>query len=334
MLPKDPEALKILPKVISHMKQIPSVPRPSAIHDMHSRAAYPRWAKTVGDGETQIADHTKEAWDAILRRDRLYDGKFVYGALTTGIYCRPSCPARHPHAHNTILFPTVADAEVAGFVACSRCCPGFNSLTVAEHCIQATLAYIEDRFDQRITLAALSKFTGFSPNHLQQMFQRVIGLTPKAFCDARRRAHFKLRLRAGDSIPQAGYAVGYGSSRAIYENAKKTLGMTPAIFRRGGDGMIIRYTVLDSELARILVATTESGICSVLLGEEKSLIQELTKEFPKAVLIHDEKPSVEISMAIASCQKEDPLLSKLPFPMRRQVFVSKAFMALLHRLWA
>jgi len=316
------------------MKQTAGALKPSAISVLQSRESYPRWAKAAGGVEAPVTDRTREAWEAILTRNRLFDGKFVYGALTTGVYCRPSCPARHPHAHNTVLFPTVEDAEIAGFVACSRCSPGFNSLTPAEYCIQAVLAYIEDHFDQRITLAALSKFTGFSPNHLQQMFQRIIGLSPKAFCDARRLAHFKLRLRSGDSIPQAGYAVGYGSSRAIYENARKTLGMTPATFRRGGDGARIHYVILDGELARILVATTESGICSVLLGEEKSLIRELRAEFPKAVLSRDANPSSAIIAAIASSGNEDPLLSKLPLAMRRQVFLSRTFLALLRGLRA
>jgi AraC family transcriptional regulator of adaptative response/methylated-DNA-[protein]-cysteine methyltransferase len=304
----------------------------SAAKVRSSPQRHPGWAKKLGDPDQLASDGSSDAWEAVLRRDRLSDGKLVYGATTTGIYCRPSCPARHPHAHNTLLFHTAEEAEHEGYTPCSRCCPDSKSLTHAEACIKAVIEYIEKHYNQCITLKILSHYTGLSANHLQQTFLRIVGLSPKALCDAVRLAHFKLRLRAGDSISEAGYAVGYGSSRAIYEDAKRTLGMTPATFRRGGERMNIRYTILDGDLARVLVATTKSGICSVLLGEEEPLIRELREEFSKAILSRDEMPSSKINLAIASCRKEDPLLSKLPLPMRRQVFLARASMALLRVL--
>jgi AraC family transcriptional regulator, regulatory protein of adaptative response / methylated-DNA-[protein]-cysteine methyltransferase len=100
------------------------------------------------------------AWTAILNRDRRHDGKFVYAALTTGIYCRPSCPARHPHARNTQIFPTPAQAEREGFIPCLRCHPRHNSPTPAESAVEAALEWIEAHIHQPITLSVLSQVTG------------------------------------------------------------------------------------------------------------------------------------------------------------------------------
>jgi AraC family transcriptional regulator of adaptative response/methylated-DNA-[protein]-cysteine methyltransferase len=141
-------------------------------------------------------------WHAVVKKDRHYDGKFVYAAVTTGIYCRPSCPARNPQRRNTLIFLT-------------------------EKSIKAALDYIETHLDQAITLNTLSQVSGLSPHHLQETFKRIVGLSPKAFCDARRIARFKQYLRAGQSISSACYEVGYGSSRALYEKTTRfSLGRT------------------------------------------------------------------------------------------------------------
>jgi AraC family transcriptional regulator of adaptative response/methylated-DNA-[protein]-cysteine methyltransferase len=132
---------------------------------------------------TEANEVSNLAWHAVLKKDRKYDGKFVYVAVTTGIYCRPSCPARNPQRRNTLIFLTPAEAERQGYVACLRCHP--NSLTPAEKSIKATLDYIEAHVDQTITLTTLSQVSGLSPHHLQETFKRIVGLSPKAFCDAR-----------------------------------------------------------------------------------------------------------------------------------------------------
>src|SRR5580704_9398189 len=118
------------------------------------------------------------AWAAILKRDRRHDGRFVYAALTTGIYCRPSCPARHPHRRNTLLFATASDAEREGFTACLRCQPKRQSPSSSELAIARCLVWIEANLHRPITLSVLSQVSGLSPNHLQQVFKRTIGLSP------------------------------------------------------------------------------------------------------------------------------------------------------------
>jgi AraC family transcriptional regulator of adaptative response/methylated-DNA-[protein]-cysteine methyltransferase len=258
-------------------------------------------------------------WHAVVKKDRHYDGKFVYAAVTTGIYCRPSCPARNPYRRNTLIFLTTTEAERQGYVSCLRCRP--NSLTPAERSIKSALEYIEAHLDQTITLKTLSQVSGRSPHHLQETFKRIVGLSPKAFCDARRIARFKQQLQAGQSISNACYEVGYGSSRALYEKTRKGLGMTPAVYQHGGKGIHICYALTQSGLGSTLVASTEQGVCTVLLGEDDAvLIRELRQEFPAAVL---RRSSSAKWKAVQSCQDQDPLLSKLPVSLQGRVFLAR-----------
>jgi len=274
----------------------------------------------------QPSEISNLAWQAVTTKDRHYDGKFVYAAVTTGIYCRPSCPARIPRRRNTLTFVTADEAETQGFVACLRCHP--NSLTPAEECIKAALDYIEAHLDQTMTLATLSQVTGYSPNHLQETFKRIVGLSPKAFSDVRRIARFQQYLRIGQSISKACYEVGYGSSRALYEKTKTGLGMTPAVYRRGGKGIHISYAMIDSALDGVLVAGTKLGACAVLLGQDEGvLLHMLREEFPGALFKREKSPA-KWKAAVLSCQSEDPLLSKLPVKLRGRVFQARVWNSL------
>jgi AraC family transcriptional regulator, regulatory protein of adaptative response / methylated-DNA-[protein]-cysteine methyltransferase len=248
----------------------------------------------------------------------------VYVALTTGIYCRPSCPARHPHLRNTFFVDSVEEAERLGYAACRRCHPG--SLAPAERGIRAALGYIEARLEHRITLNTLSQVSGLSPNHLHQTFRRIVGLSPKGFCDARRLARFKERLRAGDSITDACYGAGYGSSRALYEKASTNLGMSPATYQRGSEGVRIRHVTADSAFGRALVAGTDEGICAVLVGEsDTEVIRQLHAEFPMAALTCHRTAPRRWTSEMESCQREDPLLARLPLTFRVRVFQARVW---------
>lgn len=267
-------------------------------------------------------------WQAVLRRDRGFDGKFVYAALTTGIYCRPSCPGRHPHIRNTLIFPTGADAEREGFIACRRCHPR-SDLTSSETSIKAALDYIETHIEQKITLNSLSQIAGLSPNHLQQTFKRIVGLSPKAFCDARRIVHLKRHLKKGESVIKATYAAGYGSSRALYEKAGKGLGMTPASYARGGHGVNILYAIVDSDVRRTLIAASKRGLCAVHSGQnDNALLARLHEEFPDALAARKSAVPSRWIAAVRSCRNSDPLLSKLSRDVQDRVFQARLWKAL------
>jgi AraC family transcriptional regulator, regulatory protein of adaptative response / methylated-DNA-[protein]-cysteine methyltransferase len=268
-------------------------------------------------------------WNSVAKRDRHHDGEFVYAAVTTGIYCRPSCPARHPHRRNTVLFRTAEEAEREGFIPCGRCSPGPNSLSLAEKCVKAVLNYLDTHSGEKITLFTLSRITGLCPNHFQQTFKRIVGVSPKAFCDFRRLRAFKQLLKRGESISTAIYEAGYESSRAVYEKSNKTMGMTPSTYQRGGAGVTVRYSIANAAMGRVLIACTELGICAVVIGEDdKHLIDDLQGEFPKAILIRDKITAREWIAATHTCQVEDPMISKLPSPLRKQVFEVKMWKTL------
>lgn len=152
------------------------------------------------------------------------------------------------------------------------------------HIVQQVCTYIDQHLDEAPTLAAISAHVNVSPFHLQRLFKRVMGISPKQYAEAVRIDCLKLQLRGGKNVTDALYHAGYGSSSRLYESAHEKLGMTPGEYSRGGAGMQIHYTVVESSLGLLLVAMTEKGICSVCLGEnETELVAALYREYPKAV---------------------------------------------------
>jgi len=226
-----------------------------------------------------------EAWVAVDGRDRHFDGLFVYAVETTRIYCRPSCPARRPHRNNVAFYASPQEAEAAGFRACRRCHPRHTAGTPAEQAVEQARAYLDAHRDEPVTLDTLADEVGLSPYHLQRTFKRLVGLSPKDYQNARRLEAFKEKVGATHDVLEATFEAGFGSSRALYEQAEAGLGMTPGTYRRGGEGLTIRFTTLASAFGRVLVAATAHGVCAVALGEEEaSLVAELTNEFPNAAI--------------------------------------------------
>lgn len=229
-------------------------------------------------------------WHAIETRDRGADARFVYGVTSTRIFCRASCPSRRPRRDRVRLFRTAADAEAAGFRACRRCHPtGVPVPSATARAIERARrlidAHVDADRDGRLTLAALSAACGISPFHLQRAFQRTVGASPKAYADERRAARLRTRLKEGVPVTTATYDVGYGSSRAVYEQAGRHLGMTPGAYRRGGAGERIRAVVTPTPFGQLLVAATDRGVCRVMLGDDPAALEaDLATEFPRAEL--------------------------------------------------
>lgn len=216
-----------------------------------------------------------DRWAALLRRDPAADAAFVYSVRTTGVYCRPSCPARRPNRANVRFHATPADAERAGFRACKRCGPAAgHRAAVAEACRRLAA-------DEPPDLAALADAAGLSRFHFQRVFKSVVGVTPKAYAAAERGRRVREQLAAGASVTAA--AAGFGSASRFYAAAPGQLGMAPAAYRAGGRGEAIRFAVGDSSLGRVLVAATDVGVCAVFLGDDaEELAAELRRRFPKA----------------------------------------------------
>lgn len=233
---------------------------------------------------TQIDD--EQCWQAVLTRDPRADGTFVTGVKTTGIYCRPTCPARHPHRENVVFFPRPELAERAGFRACRRCRP--NERPPQLQLVEETRRYIEANLDRTVTLEELGAVVGVSPHHLQRVFKKVVGISPRAWADARRLEELKDGLKSRGDVTSALYDAGYGSSSRLYERAPAQLGMTPGVYQRGGRGMRISYTLSDSPLGRLLVGATERGVCAVSLGDDDAALEAaLHREYPAAEITRD-----------------------------------------------
>jgi AraC family transcriptional regulator of adaptative response/methylated-DNA-[protein]-cysteine methyltransferase len=225
-----------------------------------------------------------ELWNAVLARDPSRDGSFVFAVRSTGIYCRPSCPARRPRPEQVSFFQLPEAAEQAGFRACRRCHP--RRVRVSDPRIELVRRIchaIDEHDEEPQTLKTLSTETGVSSHHLQRTFKEVMGITPRQYAESRRLNQFKTNVKRGASVTDAMYTAGYGSSRGLYEQSSSRLGMTPATYGRGGKGMRIIYTTTACSLGRLLVAATERGICSVALGDSNSeLVTALFDEYPQA----------------------------------------------------
>src|SRR5512132_3398413 len=231
----------------------------------------------------EVALNEAAAWAAVIARDRRHDGEFVYAVSTTGVYCRPGCPSRHPLRRNVRFFATPDDAETAGYRACLRCRPR-EGATPADRAVQAAQAYLERHADERVTLAVLAREVGLSPHHLQRTFKRVVGVSPRQFAAALRADRLKHALRTETSVSRATYEAGYSGSSRVYDAADTHLGMTPAAYRRGGSGVRIRFATAATRLGRLLVAATERGLCAVTLGDDDvALERALAEEYPEAV---------------------------------------------------
>ncbi len=240
--------------------------------------------------ETCGMEEGEQHWRAVLARDSCYDGIFVYAVASTGIFCRPSCPARRPRREQVRFFATPEAATQAGFRPCRRCQPeSAHSQNMQAELVQTVCGYIEANLDGTLTLEALGAHANVSPHHLQRTFKRITGISPRQYAEACRLGSLKAQLRAGQAVTHALYEAGYGSSSRLYERAAEQIGMTPATYRKGGQGMDIGYTIVDCPLGRLLVATTRRGICAVSLGDADTALElALHEEYPAATLHRDD----------------------------------------------
>lgn len=223
-------------------------------------------------------------------RDASFDGRFVYAVGSTGIFCRPSCPSRRPARRHVAFYPVAEAARREGYRPCRRCRPeragGADSSLER---IQLVCRHIADHPDEAAGLRRLAGLAGLSSFHFQRTFKRIVGVTPRQYAEEVRLHRLRGHLKEARNVTDALYQAGYGSSSRLYEKAPSRLGMTPASYRRGGEGAAIRYTIVESPLGRILVAATSRGICRVLLGDGVARLEAaLRRELPKADLRRDD----------------------------------------------
>lgn len=220
-----------------------------------------------------------EAWTAVLARDRSFDGRFVTGVLTTGIYCRPSCAARHPARGNVSFFATSAEARASGLRPCKRCLP--DDVARDERAVLAAIAAIKAA-EQPLALAALAAETGYSPTHFQRVFTRHTGLSPAAYARALLAERAREALTDEGQVTQAIYAAGYSGPSRFYDANRERLGMAPSAWANGGRGVTIHWAVVPTSLGAMLVAATAKGVCRLSFDEGRAALE---ARFPNAELV-------------------------------------------------
>jgi len=221
------------------------------------------------------------AWAAFMRRDRGWDGRVIGAVKTTGIYCKPSCPARRPKREHVEFFATGDEARDAGYRPCLRCKP--DEVGRDREAVAAAVKLIE-RAEEAPTLDELSAAVGYAPHHFQRIFKRDLGVSPAEYARGLRNQRSQVALKASGRITDAVYDAGYSGPSSFYSDAKERLGMTPSAWRNGGRGETIRWTHFDSPLGQMLIAATSKGICRLTFDDSE---QSLRRLFPYAEIVED-----------------------------------------------
>ncbi|HEX6707766.1 MAG TPA: bifunctional DNA-binding transcriptional regulator/O6-methylguanine-DNA methyltransferase Ada [Albitalea sp.] len=271
-------------------------------------------------------------WAAVAARDPKADGSFFYSVRTTGVYCRPSCPARAARPENVAFHDSAADAERAGFRPCKRCRPD-QPMSAAEQqaAVVAELCRYIESAEAPPTLQALAERAGMSAFHLHRVFRQLTGLTPRAWAQAHRarRVREALQDSGSASVTDALYDAGYASSGRFYAESDAVLGMTPARFRAGGADTDIRFAIGQCALGAILVAQSERGVCAIALGDDPdALARELQDRFPQARLIGDDPAFAQRVAQVVGFVEAPALGLDLPLDLRGTAFQQRVWQAL------
>ncbi len=268
-------------------------------------------------------------WKAIVSRDRNYDGKFYYSVATTGVYCRPSCPARRAKRENVRFHDLARDAEAAGFRPCKRCKPTEPAIeaqyakTIAEAC------RIIEAAEVHVPLDDLAARVGLSAFHFHRIFKSSMGVTPKAYAVAHRQKRVREGLIRSATVTEAIHHAGFASNGRFYASSSKVLGMTPTEFRSGGKDAVIRFAIGECSLGAILVAESNKGVCAVLLGDDPAaLLKDLQDRFPKAELAGGDRSFEKRAAKIIAYTEHPGSKIDLPLDIRGTAFQYRVWQAL------
>lgn len=266
-------------------------------------------------------------WQAVCEKDTRFDGLLFYGVMTTGIYCRPGCPARRPLRSNVVFFATPQGAEAGGLRPCKRCRPGVKSPESAvEELVLAACGRMEVFEEETLRVSELARQLEVGERRLRDAFQEVLGISPGRYAQSLRMNRFRSALREGSSVTDAVYEAGFGSPSRLYEKASHQLGMTPATYRRGGEGVRVHFQTAACAVGYLLVAGTEKGVCCVRIGTSRSaVLDELREEFHRAELIEGNERTAEWMQALLSYLEGAEPWPRLPLDVRATAFQARVW---------
>jgi AraC family transcriptional regulator of adaptative response/methylated-DNA-[protein]-cysteine methyltransferase len=280
------------------------------------------------DMKTFLSDDDR--WEALVARDPLAGDRFVYGVLTTGVYCRPACASRLPNRENVRFFETGKDAEQAGFRPCKRCRPEALGWKQPQTSAVLKACRMIAEADAPLSLKELAHAVDMSPFHFQRLFKKIVGVTPKQYAIERRANLLRIHLKEDLTITDAMYHAGFGSSSRFYEKATATLGMKPSVYKNGAQDVRIRFAIVPCFLGLVLVAATPQGICAIDFGDTpETLTEDLHRRFPKAGL-QDPDPDFTAMIARILTFLEGPHRGRLDLPLdvRGTAFQRRVWLAL------
>ncbi|GGD95561.1 bifunctional transcriptional activator/DNA repair enzyme protein Ada [Tsuneonella deserti] len=263
-----------------------------------------------------------DRWRIALAKDRRFDGRFVTGVHSTGIYCRPSCPARAPRRENVRFYASCTEAEAAGLRACRRCAP--NAVARDEAAVLAAIDEIKAS-EGTPRLGELAALAGYSAAHFQRVFSRATGLSPAAYTRALREERARSALTREGRVTGAIYEAGYESPSRFYEGAADKLGMQPSAWAHGGHGVTIRWAVVETTLGAMLVAATDKGVCRLSFGEGPA---DLARRFPNAELVEGGGPFAGLLAEVIAAVETPGQGAHIPLDVKGTAFQEACWRAL------
>jgi AraC family transcriptional regulator, regulatory protein of adaptative response / methylated-DNA-[protein]-cysteine methyltransferase len=285
--------------------------------------------KTSTIEEFAIATVNDLRWASLIGRDPSADGKFYYSVKTTGVYCRPSCAARLARPENVQFHSTCEDAEKAGFRPCKRCKPNQAGIAKQNAGKIAKACRLIEKSEDAPSLRRSASYVGMSTFHFHRTFKSITGLTPTEYAAAHRSKRVRASLERSNTVTGAIYDAGFNSSGRFYENSTQVLGMTPSKFREGGTDTDIFFAIGECSLGSILVAQSEKGVCSILIGDDPQLlVRDLQDRFPKANLIGDESDYQELIAKVVGLIEKPGVGLDLPLDIRGTAFQQRVWKAL------
>lgn len=278
--------------------------------------------RRAGDMAEMARLDADTAWVAFMRRDRGWDGKVIGAVKTTGIYCKPSCPARRPRREHVEFFADAAAARDAGYRACLRCKP--DEVARDAEAVARAVKLIETA-EEPPALAELAAAVGYAPHHFQRLFTRDVGVSPAAYARALRARRARTELNGGERVTDVIYDAGYASPSVFYDDAKERMGMTPSAWRDGGAGETIRWTTFDSPLGPMLIATTSKGICRLTFNDDE---RSLARQFPRATIVRDDGGMRELVEGALAAIEAPTAAPDLPLDVRGTAFQERVWQEL------